>query len=185
MTNQTTGQLVCVVGPSGAGKDAVMRGVAAAMPEIHLARRVITRPVHHDSEDYDVVTDADFAALQQAGHFLFHWLAHGLSYGVPASVLPVVQSGGTVLFNGSRSALPMMRHIYPDLRVFVISISPDILAERLHKRGRETASEIAKRLQRQVDFTNQTAEVINNDGALANSVTNFVNALQRPEEGDE
>ena len=78
-----------------------------------------------------------------------------------------------------------MRQIYPDLRVFVISVSPDVLAERLHKRGRETASEIAKRLQRQVDFTNQTAEIINNDGALANGVANFVNALQRPEEGGE
>ena len=58
MTSQTTGQLVCVVGPSGAGKDAVIRGVAAAMPEIHLARRVITRPAHDDSEEYDSVTDA-------------------------------------------------------------------------------------------------------------------------------
>ena len=185
MTNQNTGQLVCVLGPSGAGKDAVIRGVAAAMPQVHLARRLITRPAHNDSEDYDSVTDTDFAALRQAGHFLFHWQAHGLFYGVPASVLSRVRSGATVLFNGSRAALPTMRQIYPDLRVFVISVSPDVLAERLHKRGRETASEIAKRLQRQVDFTNQTAEIINNDGALANSVANFVNALQRPEEGDE
>ena len=185
MTASTLGQLVCVLGPSGAGKDAVMRGVAAAMPEIHLARRVITRPEHDDSEDYDSVTDSGFAALQRTGYFLFHWLAHGLSYGVPASVLPLVQSGATVLFNGSRTALPTMRQIYPDLRVFLISVSPDVLAERLHTRGRETTFEIAKRLQRQVDFTDETAEIINNDGALANSVANFVNALQRPEEGDE
>ncbi len=185
MTAPTPGQLVCVLGPSGAGKDTVMRGVAAAMPEIHLVRRVITRPAHNDSEDYDSVTDSGFAALQRAGHFLFHWIAHGLSYGVPASVLPLVQSGATALFNGSRAALPVMRQIHPDLRVFVIYVSPDVLAERLHKRGRETPSEIAKRLQRQVDFTDETAEVINNDGTLANSVANFVNALQRPEEGDE
>ena len=185
MTAPTPGQLVCVLGPSGAGKDAVIRGVAAAMPQVQLARRLITRPAHNDSEDYDSVTDTDFAALQQAGHFLFHWQAHGLSYGVPASVLPRVWSGATVLFNGSRAALPAMRQIYPNLRVFVISVSPDLLAERLHKRGRETASEIAKRLQRQVDFTDETAEIINNDGALVNSVANFVNALQRPEEGDE
>ena len=185
MTPPTPGQLVCVLGPSGAGKDAVMRGVAAAMPEVHLARRVITRPAHDDSEDYESVTDSGFAALQRIGHFLFHWLAHGLSYGVPASVLPLVQSGATVLFNGSRAALPTMRQIYPDLRVFLISVSPDVLVERLNKRGRETASEIAKRLQRQGDFTDETAEIINNDGALANSVSNFVNALQRPEGGDE
>ena len=185
MTNQNNGQLVCVLGPSGAGKDAVIRGVAAAMPQVQLARRLITRPAHNDSEDYDSVTDADFAALRQAGHFLFHWQAHGLSYGVPASVLPRVRSGAIVLFNGSRAALPAMRQIYPDLRVFVISVSPDVLAERLHKRGRETASEIAKRLQRQVDFTDEKAEIINNDGALASSVASFVISLQRPEEGGE
>ena len=185
MTASTMGQLVCVLGPSGAGKDAVMRGVAAALPQVHLARRLITRPADNVSEDYDSVTDTDFAALQQAGHFLFHWQAHGLSYGVPASVLPRVRSGAIVLFNGSRAALPAMRQIYPDLRVFVISVSSDVLAERLHKRGRETASEIAKRLQRQVDFTDETAEIINNDGALATSVASFVTSLQRPEEGGE
>ena len=185
MTAPTPGQLVCVLGPSGAGKDAVIRGVAAAMPQVHLVRRLITRPAHNDSEDYDSVTDTDFAAFRQAGHFLFHWQAHGLSYGVPASVLPRVRSGATVLFNGSRAALPAMRQIYPDLRVFVISVSPDVLAERLHKRGRETAAEIAKRLQRQVDFTDETAEIINNDGALATSVASLVTSLQRPEEGGE
>ena len=60
-----------------------------------------------------------------------------------------------------------------------------MLAERLHKRGRETASEIVKRLQRQVDFTDKTAEIINNDGALATSVASFGTSLQRPEEGGE
>jgi ribose 1,5-bisphosphokinase len=185
MTSQTTGQLVCVVGPSGAGKDAVMRGVAAAMPEIHLARRVITRPAHDDSEEYDSVTDAGFAALQQAGHFLFHWQAHGLSYGVPAELLTFVRSGQTVLFNGSRAALSAMRQIYPDLRVFVISVSPETLAERLQSRGRETAEEIAGRLRRQVDFVDETVEIITNDGALADSVASFVSCLQRPAGGGE
>ena len=185
MTAHTLGQLVCVLGPSGAGKDAVMRGVVAVMPQVHLARRLITRPAHNDSEDYDSVTDTDFAALQEAGHFLFHWKAHGLSYGVPASVLPLVRSGATVLFNGSRAALPAMRQIYPELRVFLIAVSPDVLADRLKKRGRETAQEIAKRLQRQVDLTDEKVEIINNDGALATSVASFVNSLQQPEEGGE
>ena len=104
---------------------------------------------------------------------------------MPASVLPRVELGATVLFNGSRAALPAMRQICPDLRVFVIDVSPDVLAERLHKRGRETASEITKRLERQVDFTDETAEIINNDGELATSVASFITSLQRPEKGGE
>ncbi|MGB2262862.1 MAG: ribose 1,5-bisphosphokinase, partial [Candidatus Puniceispirillaceae bacterium] len=66
-----------------------------------------------------------------------------------------------------------------------IDVSPDVLAERLHKRGRETASEITKRLERQVDFTDETAEIINNDGELGTSVASFITSLQRPEEGGE
>ncbi len=162
-----------------------MRCVAAAMPQVHLARRAITRPAHNESEDHNSVTDADFGALRQAGHFLFHWQAHGFSYGVPASVLQRVQSGATVLFNGSRAALPAMRQIYPDLRVFVISVSPDVLAERFYKRSRETASDIAKRLQRQVDFTDETAEIINNDGALAKSVASLVTSLGQTDKAGE
>ena len=183
MTAHTPGELVCVLGPSGAGKDAVMRGVAAVMPQVHLARRVITRPAHSDSEDYDSVTGTDFVTLREAGHFLFHWQAHGLSYGVPAHVLPLVRSGKTVLFNGSRAALPAMRQVYPDLRVFVIAVSPDVLVDRLTKRGRETAQEIVKRLQRQVDLTDEKFEIINNNGPLAASVASFVNSLQQQGEG--
>ena len=38
MTAHPLGQLVCVLGPSGAGKDAVMRGVVAVMPQVHLVQ---------------------------------------------------------------------------------------------------------------------------------------------------
>ena len=54
-------RLVAIVGPSGAGKDTLIRGALAARPDLHLARRVITRPADTDSEDFDSVTEADFA----------------------------------------------------------------------------------------------------------------------------
>ena len=78
-----------------------------------------------------------------------------------------------------------MRQIYPDLRVFVISVSPETLAERLQSRGREAAEEIAGRLRRQVDFVDETVEIITNDSALADSVASFVSCLQRSAGGGE
>ncbi|MEM6634576.1 MAG: hypothetical protein AAF667_01675 [Pseudomonadota bacterium] len=35
----TQGRLIAVVGPSGVGKDSVMAGIKAAVPELHLVRR--------------------------------------------------------------------------------------------------------------------------------------------------
>ena len=38
------GGLFAVVGPSGAGKDSLMYAARSRLPEVHLVRRVITRP---------------------------------------------------------------------------------------------------------------------------------------------
>ena len=40
----TKGQIFAVVGPSGAGKDTLMAAAARARPDLHIVRRVITRP---------------------------------------------------------------------------------------------------------------------------------------------
>ncbi len=36
--------ITAIVGPSGAGKDTLIRGALAARPDLRLIRRVITRP---------------------------------------------------------------------------------------------------------------------------------------------
>ena len=183
MTRQlfADGRLICVVGPSGAGKDAIMRGVMDMMPEVKLARRVITRPKHDASEEFDSVSPDEFRAMRDSGDFLFHWQAHGLSYAVPACYADVVAAGDIVLFNGSRAALPEMRQICPDMRVFLITVSADILALRLASRGRETRDEIRQRLSRTVTVPVGDAVHINNDGPLADAVAQFVARLRRPE----
>ena len=76
-----------------------------------------------------------FARRRDTGAFAFWWEAHGLSYGVPASVLDHVAAGATVIFNGSRAALPAIRAAHPDLQVIVITAPPEVLATRLAERG--------------------------------------------------
>ena len=68
-------RLVAVVGPSGAGKDLLMRSAAETDPQIRLARRVITRPSAAGSEDFDGVSEAVFAQRVAAGEFALHWRA--------------------------------------------------------------------------------------------------------------
>ncbi len=143
-----TGRVFLVVGPSGAGKDTLLAGAAAADPRLHWARRVITRDSAAGGEPFEGVTAATFQARLQAGEFALHWQAHGLCYGVPFAELKPLAEGRDVLINGSRAALPAALAAFPGLRVIQISAPLAVLADRLALRGRESHADIIARLQR-------------------------------------
>ena len=143
-----TGRVFLVVGPSGAGKDTLLAGAAAADPRLHWARRVITRDTAAGGEPFEGVTESAFQARLQAGEFALQWQAHGLCYGVPYAELRPLQDGRDVLINGSRAALPAALAAFPGLRVIQISAPMEVLADRLASRGRESHADIIARLQR-------------------------------------
>ena len=137
--------IIAIVGPSGAGKDTLIRGALAARPDLRLARRVITRATEAGGEDFDGVTPEDFAARKARGDFVIAWEAHGLSYGIPKDQ---VTGAGDVIFNGSRAALPEAVRVFPGLRVILVTAPGIVLAARLAARRRETAEDIRARLSR-------------------------------------
>jgi ribose 1,5-bisphosphokinase len=137
--------IFAVVGPSGAGKDTLIAGALRARPDLRLVRRVITRPTEAGGEDFEGVTDAEFALRKARGDFALDWQAHGLCYGIPASQ---VTGPGDVIFNGSRAALPAAQARFPGLRVIHVTAPDTVLAERLAARGREAPAAIRDRLSR-------------------------------------
>lgn len=137
--------IIAIVGPSGAGKDTLIRGALAARPDLRLVRRVITRPTDAGGEDFEGVTPEDFAQRKARGDFALTWEAHGLSYGIPRDQ---IAGPGDVIFNGSRAALPAAVRIFPGLRVILVTAPEIVLASRLAARGRETATDIRDRLSR-------------------------------------
>jgi len=176
----SAGRLIAVVGPSGVGKDSVMAGIAAAAPALVPVRRVITRAGDAGGEVFDAVTEADFADMVRQGAFCLHWGAHGLYYGIPAQVLADVQGGVTRMANLSRSVLEQAAVLFPAMTVLHITASPQVLAQRLSGRGRESADQVAARLARSVQPLPQGLEVITlrNDGALTDTVAQALSALQ-------
>lgn len=176
------GRLFAVVGPSGAGKDTLITAAAAARPGLVVARRVITRPESAGGEDFMGVDTARFATMQAAGKFALVWQAHGLSYGIPATIETALAEGRDIIFNGSRAALPQALARFPGLGVIVVSAPPEVLARRLARRGRETAKDIAARLTR-AGFAlpeGMAATEVQNGGTLAEGVARFLVALQAP-----
>lgn len=147
------GAFVAIVGPSGAGKDTLIahaRTVLSGEPQVEFVRRVITRRCDGATEDHDTLDEEGFAQSQAAGAFALAWQAHGLSYGIPAGVDRVIDNGHVAVANVSRGALRSLRERYSNVAVVEVTASPEILAERLAGRGRESRDEVLARLARTV-----------------------------------
>lgn len=145
-----SGRFFFVVGPSGAGKDSLIAGVRALLDPTAFvfARRVITRPAQVDAEDHDSCTQAEFLQREQAGQFLLTWQAHGLHYGLPASLLDDMGRGMHVIANGSRQMIGALQMRVPTLQVIEVTAPTAVLRTRLQARQRESAQDIDERLRR-------------------------------------
>lgn len=79
------GRLFYVIGPSGSGKDSLMRYARASLagdPSVVFAHRYITRPMELHGENHVALTETEFDARLAAGLFAMHWESHGLRYGI-------------------------------------------------------------------------------------------------------
>lgn len=172
-----SGLVIALVGPSGAGKDTLIDLVLPRIPQVQKVRRVITRRQDAGGETFDGVSLDAFNEMKANGSFCLSWEAHGHSYGVPAYVSE--NSGQTYLFNGARRALGEAESLFENFHVLEITASPEVLAERLAARGRETAEQIKERLSvqdwRVPDRFNPT--IIDNSGDLATAEAALFDAL--------
>jgi len=182
-TKGVAGTMVAVVGPSGAGKDSLIHLAMqhfAGRPDVHFVQRVITRPPDSGGEQHRGASPAEFEAMRREGSFAVDWDAHGLSYGIPASVHEKLALGHMVIANGSRSALKHWARAFPSLLVINVTASPEVLAERLVARGRESREEILERLKRGSLTVEGDYDVvtIDNSGALAEAGTKLISTLE-------
>lgn len=177
-----TGMMVVVVGPSGAGKDTLIGRAAEyfdGRTDVHFARRVITRGADAGGEDHVSVSEGGFDAMERAGSFAISWDAHGLKYG---SRPPFARN-----WHRATSSSPTARGRYSiasrrpsRLTIINVTARPEVLAERLEARGRETRADILKRLERgsltvQGDFDVVT---IDNSGTLDSATHAMIDALE-------
>lgn len=175
MCAERSGTLYLVVGPSGAGKDALLGYAGRALADTHIfPRRVVTRRADAGGEDHEAMTAEAFAALRASGGFVLSWEAHGLNYGIRSGVTEVLGSGHHVVCNVSRSVIDVARRRFRTV-VIAIDADPAIRAVRLRTRGRESASDMTARLHRQAKA--QPDITIMNDGALETAQKQFVAIL--------
>ncbi|APG07942.1 ribose 1,5-bisphosphokinase [Bradyrhizobium elkanii] len=155
------GRLVLVVGPSGAGKDTLLRLAQAACIDDHdivFPRRVVTRE-SSEAEDNMAMSQDEFRRAREHGDFAVHWEAHGHSYALPLEINDDILAGRAVVANVSRTVIGALRQAYANVVVVAITVPPDVLAQRLAARARHSDGNIADRLARSVDDASANADV--------------------------
>ena len=178
------GVFVAVVGASGAGKDTLINHAKDRFEgetTIVFARRAITRASDRSREDHDTLSGEEFERRERDGGFALSWEAHGLRYGIPASTDEAMRGGKIVVANLSRGAIPRLRRRYGNVRIVLVTATPETLARRLAARDGESGNDLRERIARGSDaaLAVEGAHVIENDGTPEEAGESFVSLLRR------
>ena len=177
------GKLIYVVGPSGAGKDALLDYARAHLPaglDVRFAQRWITRAADAGGESHRPLTLAEFEDKVRAGGFAMYWRAHGNGYGIDGEIRGWLRTGATVVVSGSREHLPQALKDFPDLHAIHVTVDSAVLRERLLRRGRESAGQIDERLSRAAQYAlpaGARVTEVRNDRSLAEGEAGMLAAI--------
>lgn len=152
---RSPGGFVLVVGPSGAGKDTLIRLARARLaddPRFVFLRRLVTRPPSEHEDNVEIAEDA-FAECEAREAFALSWRAHGLGYAIGRDCVALAEAGRVVVCNVSRRVVAPARVRLPRVSVVAVTASPDVLAHRLAARGRVEDGDLGTRLSRAVPIT--------------------------------
>lgn len=144
------GQLVVVSGPSGVGKDTVLRRLFALDPNLTYSVSYTTRqprPGEVDGRDYTFVSEAEFDRMVAAGELLEWQPVHNHRYGTGRGRVEAARDAGhDVALNIDVKGGVEIRRLVPDaLLVFLAPPSLDELDRRLRARATEDAADLARR----------------------------------------
>lgn len=143
--------IVVVSGPSGVGKDAVIRRLQEKRKDLHFVVTATSRPMRPgevDGVDYFFVSREQFESWIDQGQLLEHAVVYGEYKGIPKQQVDEALSRGTdVILRVDVQGAKTMRKLLPGLlSIFLVAESEAELVERLISRKTETAEKMAVRV---------------------------------------
>ena len=145
------GSLIIVSGPSGSGKDTVLKKLFEKMPEIEFSISSVSRPMREgeiQGEKYNFITPEQFEQMIVDDALLEYNVYCGNYYGTPkAPVEKCIASGGEIILEVDvNGAANVRKNCTDNFSIFITPPSFEVLRNRLVNRGTETADVIEKRL---------------------------------------
>ena len=176
--------LVYVMGPSGAGKDAVIAFARARLDggkPVVFAHRYATRPPGAGHPNEIALGEGELALRRARGLFAFEWRARGVSYGVGIEIRAWAERGLLVVVSGSREHFMAEACREPGILPVLVTASEAERALRLRARAREDEASIVGRLQRGNALmpSHPALVTIDNEGPLELAGTAFAELLAR------
>lgn len=143
--------LIVISGPSGVGKDAVLKGMQSRSLPLHYVVTMTSRPPRNgevDGEDYYFVTREKFEALIEQDEFLEHALVYNDYKGIPKQqIRDALASNRDVILRVDVQGAKTLRRLCPDVvLIFLIPSNQKEWLDRLRNRKSETAESLALRL---------------------------------------
>lgn len=154
---QAHNQLIVVVsGPSGVGKDSVVRRMLQRDRNLMFAVTTNTRSMREgeiEGKDYYFVSKSEFERMIRAGEFVEHALVYGDHKGVTkTSINRAIDSGRDVLLRVDVQGAATIKTIYENaILFFLMSESKEQLLGRLEGRRSETSESMKERIATAVD----------------------------------
>ena len=188
------GVIFVMIGPGGAGKNAIMKAVIAAFPAIKQLATATTRPMRADEEqgrEHVFVSERRFRQMMLGGDLLEHQeVTPGKFYGIPRrSVQEALASGAVRIADIEVLGAVELAAAFPDnvVQIFVAAPGEDkaeqlqVLEERMRLRA-DAATDIEQRLQRasalELPYQARCDYVVVNDD-LARAISKTADIIRR------
>lgn len=169
LSERRRGLLFVISGPSGVGKDTLLRELLKTDLKVSKCVTYTTRPPRRgeiDGVDYKFITREQFEGLREVGAFLEWAEVGGNLYATPRDfVEEKLKEGEDVVLKIDVQGAMRIKELFPEaILIFVAPPSLQVLAERMAERG-SPQEEIERRLkiaEREMDMAKHYQFIVTN-----------------------
>jgi guanylate kinase len=184
---EPTALLVVISGPSGVGKDSVLRGLKERGRPFRFVPTMNTRPRRSDEVDgvdYCFVTTEEFVTLLEQGELLEHAVVYGDYKGIPKQpIREALHSGQDVVLRVDVQGAATLKRLIPEaVFIFLAAPNEEELVARLLNRKTESPESLRLRVATAREELQRIPEfdyvVVNHADRLEEAVQNVIGIIR-------
>jgi guanylate kinase len=175
--------LIVISGPSGVGKDSVLRGLKERDLDMHFVVTATTRPRREEETqgvDYFFLSKDEFARMIELDELIEYAIVYNDYKGIPKQqVRAALASGQDVILRVDVQGATTIRKLAPEaVLIFLTTESEAALVRRLKARQTETAENLSLRIATARQELKRAAEfdylIVNADGRLDETIDTVI-----------